>query len=401
MRLTEEQMEDLMKAENVNRTWSWSRLGCFHNSKYEYFLHYVKDEIKDRDNSIYVVTGGLAHDILEKFYEKEINYEDMIEHFKDGWFTAYDMAELKFDRTDEEKNKKLADKYYRNLIHFFNNHNVIDKPLMEQFVKIKVGRNLLIGYIDAVTKDEDGYINVLDFKTSSIYKGKNLIEKSGQLCVYCLGLMQQGIPIEKLKAAFNFLKYCTIEYELASGNVKEKTVERIKIGESIQTNLKMWLKKGNYTEEDIECICNTVIETNSLDVLPDEIKAKYKVKDCYVYIPLTTDLIDKWIYYINTTIEDIELRERDYAETNSDKCFWDSEDDVKNQSFYFANLCAYSRFKHKPYDEYLKKQEELSNQKNNLFANVGSDISKDDINKDINVKSNNINNDLAWLNELV
>ena len=110
MRLTEEQMQDLMKRENVTRTWSWSRLGCFHNSMYEYYLHYIKKEAEDRANSIYVVTGSLAHDILERLYDGEIEYDNMLDAFTDGWTTAYDIAELKFDRTDEEKNKKLADK---------------------------------------------------------------------------------------------------------------------------------------------------------------------------------------------------------------------------------------------------------------------------------------------------
>ena len=36
---------------------------------------------------------------------KEIEYKDMIGEFADGWLTAIDIADLKFDRNDEEKNK--------------------------------------------------------------------------------------------------------------------------------------------------------------------------------------------------------------------------------------------------------------------------------------------------------
>lgn len=396
MRLTEEQMNELMAKENVTRAWSWSRLGCFHNSMYEYYLHYIKHEKEDRADSIYVITGGLSHDILERFYNNEIKYDDMIDYFTDGWVTAYDIGELKFDRTDAEKNKKLADKYYKNLVHFFKNHNVMNNPLMEMFVKIKIDKNLLIGYIDAITKDDDGYINVIDFKTSSIYKGKNLLDKSGQLCLYCLGLMQQGVPLKKLRASFNFLKYCNITYQQANGAIKEKTVERIKIGESIQANLKMWLKKLGYDDNDIKYYCDLVIQHNSIDVLPDDVKEKYKVEDCYVYVPLSKELIAKWIDYVNTTIKDIELREKDYEETGSDKCFWDSDDDVKSQSFYFANLCAYSPYKHRPYQMYLEKQEKLSKERNNLFANVGSDVGVSNV-----VREVKDNLDLSWLNDLM
>ena len=37
MRKTQDELNDLMKRENVDRIWSWSRINCFRNSKYEYF----------------------------------------------------------------------------------------------------------------------------------------------------------------------------------------------------------------------------------------------------------------------------------------------------------------------------------------------------------------------------
>lgn len=393
MRLTEEQMKELMTKENVTRTWSWSRLGCFHNSRYEYYLKYIKKETEDRTDSIYVVTGSLSHDILEKFYENEIKYSDMINYFYDGWVTSYELGSLKFDRTDESKNKKLADKYYNNMIHFFKNHDVLSNPAMEKFVKIKIEDNLLIGYIDAIVKEDDGSLNVIDFKTSSIYKGKNLLEKSGQLCLYCLGLMQQGVPFEKLKASFNFLKYCNITYEQANGTTKVRTVERIKIGESLQNNLKMWLKKLGYNDNEIMMYCNLVLENNDINVLPNDIKCKYSISDCYVEVPLTKELILEWKDYVIKTIDDIEFREKEYEKTNSDKCFWDEEDEVKAQSFYFANLCSYSPYKHRPYQMYLDKQQSTE-KNNNLFNNIGTDVDVPNI-------TNDVKDDLSWLNDLV
>ena len=41
------------------------------------YLKYIKRAKEDRANSIYVTTGGLAHNILEKFYTNEIPYEKM------------------------------------------------------------------------------------------------------------------------------------------------------------------------------------------------------------------------------------------------------------------------------------------------------------------------------------
>ena len=154
-RLTYEQLQAIMKKEGVDRIWSWSKINCFHTSPYEYYLKYIKKAKEDRANSIYVTTGGLAHDILEKYYTNQIQYDEMLEQFEDGWTVAADIADLKFDRNDEEKNASIKNKYYENLVHFFNNHTVLEnKPIIEQFAKVKIDGNLFQGYIDCAFKDK-------------------------------------------------------------------------------------------------------------------------------------------------------------------------------------------------------------------------------------------------------
>ncbi len=50
-----------------------------------------------------------------------------------------------------------------------------------------------------VIKDKDGNYNILDWKTSSIYKGEKALNECGQLVVYAIGLHQMGVPFEKIK----------------------------------------------------------------------------------------------------------------------------------------------------------------------------------------------------------
>lgn len=395
-RLTGEQLEALIKKEGVDRIWSWSKINCFHTSPYEYYLKYIKKAKEDRADSIYTTTGGLAHNILEKFYTGEIEYDKMIDEFEDGWIVAADIADLKFDRADEERNEQIKDKYYENLVHFFNNHTVLkNKPIIEQFIKVKVGGNLFQGYIDCAFKDDEACFNIVDFKTSSIYKGAKAENESGQLVLYAIGLNQQGVPMDKIKICWNFLKYVTIQYEQKNGTVKTREVERCKIGESLQSNAKTWLKAFEYEPDEY---LKAMLDTNGIDCLPDEVKEKYTISDCYVYIDLTDELINKWTEHVVTVIKDIELREADYAETQSDACFYDTDESVKAQSYYFANLCSYSRKLHKPYDDYCKRLEAAQNG-SDLFSGVGSD------NETVSKSSNVINNkndelDLSWLDSI-
>jgi len=399
MRLNKDELEKVKKRYKTDRLFSWSMVNTFITSKYEYLLKYILHTPEDRQDCIYTTTGTIAHDILEKLYTGQIQYTDMDEQFEDGWSMAVDIANLKFDRNDEEHNKKLADKYYADLKHFFKNHAPIEcKTITEQFVVTKINDYALQGYIDIIFKTSDGVYNIIDFKTSSIYKGKTLEEKSGQLCVYCMGLMQKGVPIDKIRIGFNFLKYVTVEYTQANGTVKTRDIERCELGEKLQSNAKVWLKKLGY-EDKVDEYLKDLIDLNDISVLPEDVQAKYKITDCYVYIPLTQQLLDKWVDTITVTIKDILWREQEYIESKNDKLFWDSEDTVKRESYYFATLCSYSPSLHKPYADYLNKLEDARND-TDIFSGIGDSTNSKD---NTVIHQNNSNDDinLDWLNDIV
>lgn len=400
-RLTSEELQTLMKNEGVSRIWSWSKWNCFHTSPYEYFLKYILHKKEDRTDCIYTTTGGIAHDIMERRYTGKLPYEQMIDDFEDGWVTAFNIAEMKFDRNSPEKNDKISQKYYENLKHFFMNHTPLKyKPVIEQFVKAKIGDNLFQGYIDVCFKDDEGNFNILDWKTSSIYKGKKAENECGQLVIYAIGLNQQGVPMDKIHICWNFLKYVSIQYEQANGAVKTREVERCKIGESLQTNAKMWLKKLGYADQ-VDDYLKLLLDTNDIECLPKEVQEKYIISDCYVYVPLTDELINRWKEIIISTINDIELREKDYEETQSDKAFWDTDESVETQSYYFSTLCGYSPNLHLPYKAYLERTEKAKD--GDVFSGVGSSIVESSpvaqTDKVIHQKDPE-NVDLSWLDNI-
>lgn len=394
-RKTYEELKKIMEQENVSRIWSWSKFNCFKTSPFEYYLKYIKHAEEDRQDCIYTSTGSLAHDIIEKFYTGKIKYEDMIGDFEDGWVTLYNIAQLKFDRNNEEKNNSIGEKYYLNLKHFFENHTVLKyKPILEQFVKVKIGNHLFHGYLDCCFKDDDDVYHIIDWKTSTVYKGDKAKKECGQLIMYLLALVEAGVPIDKIKIAWNFLKYCTVQYEQANGDVKTRDIERFELGEKLQANLKVWLKKLGYKDQMDEYL-KMVVDTNSIECLPEDVQAKYKISDCYVYVDVTEDLINYWKNDIITTIKDIALREKDYEETNSENVWWDTDESVKAQSYYFSTLCGYSGNLHKPYGEYLRRLE-ASKDGSDMFSGVGGNTTK---------SSNVIENkkdevDLSWLNNI-
>ena len=392
-RLSYEELEKIKRKHNVDRLWSWSRMNTYMTSKFEYLLKYILKSQEDRCDSCYTTLGSLCHSTLEKFYEGKINYEDMIDDYNDGFTTAITIADLKFNRSDEEKNKSIGEKYNENLMHFFQNHVVYKhKLLVEKPIVVNINGNVFVGYIDGLYKDDNGIYTILDFKSSSIYTGKELEEKSGQLTIYGIGLYQMGIPLDKIRACFNFLKYCTIKYEQKNGTIKYRNVERCKIGESLQSNAKTWLKHFGYEPDEY---LKEMLDTNSIDCLPDEVKEKYEITDCHVDIGFNEKLLQKWSDFITVTLKDIMLREKDYEETKSLNCFWDDETDVKAQSFYFANLCSYSATKHLPYKAYLEKFEAAQKGEDMFSGLLGSDATSSKV-----IDNKSEEPDLSWLDAI-
>ena len=211
-------------------------------------------------------------------------------------------------------------------------------------------------------------------------------------------LCKMGVPFEKLRIAWNFLKYVSIQYEQANGDKKTREVERCEIGEKLQSNAKMWLKKLGY-QDQIDEYLKLLLDTNSIDVLPEDVQNKYVISDCYVYVPITQTLINKWTNNIIDTIKDIEMREADYKETGSEKCFWDTDESVKEQSYYFATLSGYSPNLHKPYKEYLEKLDAANNGLD-MFSGIGAN-NINTTTKDICKKSDkNDELDLSWLDNI-
>lgn len=421
MRLTDNEIGKIKEKYGVDTLWSWSRLEKARNYLYEFYLTYIAHVKEDRMDCVYGVMGGLCHDILEKLYNKELQYEDMWSYFDTNWTTIIDVADLKFDRNDPEKNRSIAAKYKENLSHFFNNHSLISNNVItEQFILTKFADNIIFqGYMDAVYKDDDGIYNIIDFKTSTKYSSSAQKEKCGQLVCYAFGLSQlNNIPLTKIKIGWNFLKYVSVSYMQANGSVKVRDIERREIGKNLASPAKMWLKKYGYEDQATEYLSKMELE-NSIDCLPDDVKEKFTINDCYVYVKLTDELISYWKKTAIDTVTSINEKIATYNNmlekkpNEADKVFYDSQEDIERESYYYATLSGYSPNLNKPYKMYLNKLEE---KKNGVisFDGVGSDLDDEEMDElfhDVGFVSNNMkqndnsrNNeeefDLSWLDEL-
>lgn len=368
-RKTKEELNALCKQLNVRTLDSWSKYHCYKQDQWEAFLKYVLHEKEDRTNGIYAVSGGSCHDIIEKLYKGEIKYDDMLDLYEDSLLTM-NIAELKYDRNDSEKNEKIANKYENCIRHFFKNHNMIKQPhRIEHFITIRISDDIVLqGYIDFLFTekyiDEEGNertrIRIVDWKTSTRYTGQKIDAECGQLVIYAEGIRQAlNIPLEDIVCEWNFLKYVTVTYEQKNGTLKDRYIERNSIGESLVNTAKMWLKHFKYEEYNINKYVDEMILENTIDCLPKEVREKFIIKDCYVSVPLSEEKIDELKTDIIETIHDFREKEKEYRETKDKMLFWQDVTDA--DAYRLATLSGYSRKLHLPYDVYLKEKEMFQN----------------------------------------
>ena len=379
MRKTNEELQALKEHYGVKELWSFSKVNKFLTSPYEYYLKYILHIKEDKRDGIYTTSGGTIHDILEKFYSGEIKYEDMITSYEGALF-LFDQAELKYNKTDEEKNAKIANKYEDCIRHFFKYHKPFtQKAMIEQFAVTKIGDNIFQGYIDFVFQDEDGTVTILDWKSSTIYTGTKVLKEGKQLLIYAQSLIQHGIPMDKIKICWDFLKYVNVSFVQQNGKPKTRQIERNAIGTSLASTIKTKMKATKkYTEDEINSYLEFVVTTNSLDTLPKEIAEQFVVEDCLVYIPLSEEILQNLNEEVISTIKSIDKckelwynkKESGADESELDQIWYDSEEQLKANEYYFLNLCSYSLSLHKPFAEYWKKKEREKEEQNNFFGGI-------------------------------
>jgi len=351
----------------VDRIWSFSRVNTYIGCPYSYFLKYVK-RLKELRTSIYSVLGSEFHDILEKFYLGKIEYDDMV-HMANAIILDVNEKDMKFDRSDAEKNKSMSKKYFECIRHFFLNYKPLSaKILTEKEIVIQVGKNIFIGYIDAVHKESETYI-ITDYKSSTVYSGeKKILQEGRQLILYALGLNQGGIPLENIRCRWNFLKYASITFFQKNGKPKTMISERNGIVEKLEAQIKIAMKDIGIDEYETADILTRAMRSNDMTLFPTEVQNKFTIEDCYVDVPINQTNIDKLQNEFVETINDIVKKEIEFEESGDDGIWKKVLSD--RDTFFCSNLCGYTPKVCPCYKDFLDNRDLFKKPEN---ADLGED----------------------------
>ena len=304
---------------NKVKLWSFSELEQWNGCQLSYKLQTI-DRVPQLHSS-YSFYGSLAHDIQEAYVLGNIEYKDMLQQFKTRLERLKTLGVLlpkdrKGGLTIQENYEKCLKDYFR------HNYTEISKDVrVEVEVLNQIGEHWILGYIDylKINRKENGkfYVDIIDFKTSTIFTKEEMKEKARQLILYKI-LLEKSFPnIVVERVGWDFMKYVNVYYNSKSSKKS---------------------RKDNYIEPYYDKLIEELGEEKEIKkwiktkTIPKEYQYLLNVQNCYVYYFVTQEDIDDIATYVENTTKEVELGLEKNEFTNRD---------YVNEQFFCDNLCGF------------------------------------------------------------
>lgn len=343
-------MEDKLKELKSQGTtvYSISRLNAFNDCQYNFYKTYIQG---DRgENNIYGLAGSAIHQHIEDIYNNQATKEDLIKGL-DDILNECDLFGIKFP------SEKIAENWKKDMYHFANNFKKMNKDILtERFILYEIEPGIwLQGFIDGIAANkEDNSLIILDWKSSSEFKGDKLLKAGRQLLIYKEAI-ENTTNFKVSKCGWAMLKYINVTYK-----GKTKMCSRRKWVKDFSNKLKKDLKKLGEDDIVIEMMVETAVDNNNLDNMPEEIQDKYKLEDAIVWYEATDKLIKECKDYIVDTVKEIESKDSN----NEDE--WKPVELNRKTEFFCKFLCSH-RSTCKYLKEYLNDGKEEKDDLASLF----------------------------------
>lgn len=335
--------------------YSISRLNCINQCEYQAYLSYIA--CLPKKGCVWSLLGGSIHDALEQCIKGEAE-ESILKDAINKELENLDILGIDFP-LDRNGNPTLRNNWIANMSKFAQEFKTPKgKFETEKLILLHWKDNIWIqGYIDLIRYDKNG-VYIVDWKTSSNYDKKHLIEAGRQLVLYALAIQEEGYTVKRV--SWCMLKYCQTTWMQKNGKPKDKISEWRNYIKDLRSVLEKKLSDMGYDEVDIDALLFQAEQDNSMECLPDELKSQFKTVPYVRDYELTDEIIEECKQYINDSIE--KYHKCGNVEKNFHPC------DISKESFFCSSLCDFST-SCKYWKEYCDqlKYKENSEDEDNLF----------------------------------
>lgn len=196
--------------------YSYSRLRCFEQCPRKYKLQYIDKIRSDVKETVELFLGRRVHETLRKLYydiqhQRKTMLEELVDYlhylWRKKWHEEILIARKKYDQEDYlQIAEKCISNYYNHYKPFNHGRTVALEKRILTNLKGSSGYKLC-GYIDRVTKTNDGCYEIHDYKTTSRLPTSSSIQNDWQLALYALILKLRYPYIRKIQLIWHFLKF--------------------------------------------------------------------------------------------------------------------------------------------------------------------------------------------------
>lgn len=306
--------------------YSISRLNTIQQCPYQAYLNYVVGE-KQKPN-IWACAGGIIHDRLEDCIHGRGFKEDLKNAINDE-LENFSLLDIDFP-LDKNGNPTIRNNWIANMTRFaeefvtpvghFDTEELIILPINDHAV--------MQGYIDVLEYNDDGSVNIWDWKTSSQFVGNHLIEAGRQLVLYAMALENEGLRVNKVQ--WVMLKYYEASWTLKNGKLKNKVGEWRNLVSDLSNVIEKRLLDMGFDDVDVEVMLDEAKQTNQI---PKELSGWITTKPYIREYELTDEVRKETMQYIKDSIAE-------YERLSSSKSEW-KPCSCKDNSYFCANLCGY------------------------------------------------------------
>ncbi len=197
--------EDTPISNLTNLQLSASQIDTYHKCSMQYKFKYI-DNIPGKGEKPYLNLGNVVHSVLQDFHEKKYTtLEDLELLLKEKWTSAG------YEFNQEES--QHYDDALQMLKNYFNYLKGESPPVfsIEEFFTFPTMNCKVTGKCDRIDVDEDGNIQIFDYKTSKSPKSAKDLQKDTQLGIYALysfgaeKVLEDGRKLGKLPSKLSLL----------------------------------------------------------------------------------------------------------------------------------------------------------------------------------------------------
>jgi len=311
-----------LRESGVN-VWSFSRLGNFDTCPNQFKLSYI-DEVENKQN-VYGSMGGVLHEGLEEIHLCEDKGKEYLSEVLEGGYLDLELGGLRFPTEQIENGWKANISHYVDNFEKKYDKSIVEKQVLYNF-KEELGLNedlWVVGYVDLIvpSKQSEGQLTVVDWKTSSKFAGKKLKEAGRQLILYAY-ILEKTTGRKVSNVAWEMLKYINVCCMQKNGKVKKTMTERRKWVDAIRNKVEKELYLLEFMEFEVEMYIDDMLHDKNLDKMPKSIRDMFWLEDSVVEYDYNQEKVEELFSWMKGTIEGVKESDFEAVEINRQTSFF-------------------------------------------------------------------------------